>query len=80
MTKAVVLREAEARRSSVRPEITLDSDQCAGASGAARVPDGSFTASGNGGQRLTVIPQIETLVVNLMNIDEPGPRVGTADD
>jgi hypothetical protein len=24
-----------------------------------RVPDGSFTASGNGGQRLTVIPGIE---------------------
>lgn len=42
-----------------------------------RLPDGSFTASGNGGQRLTVIPQIDTLVVNLMNTDEPGPRIGS---
>jgi CubicO group peptidase (beta-lactamase class C family) len=42
-----------------------------------RVPDGSFTASGNGGQRLTVIPQIETVIVNLMNTDEPGPRLGS---
>jgi CubicO group peptidase (beta-lactamase class C family) len=44
-----------------------------------RLPDGSFTASGNGGQRLTVIPQIGTLVVNLMNTDEPGPRIGSND-
>jgi CubicO group peptidase (beta-lactamase class C family) len=42
-----------------------------------RLPDGSFTASGNGGQRLTVIPQIDSLVVNLMNTDEPGPRIGS---
>lgn len=42
-----------------------------------RLPDGSFTASGNGGQRLTVIPQINSLVVNLMNTDEPGPRLGS---
>lgn len=41
------------------------------------IPDGSFTASGHGGQRLTVIPQIETVVVNLMNTDEPGPRIGS---
>ena len=41
------------------------------------IPDGSFTASGNGGQRLTVIPQIDTIVVNLMNTDEPGPRIGS---
>jgi CubicO group peptidase (beta-lactamase class C family) len=41
------------------------------------IPDGSFTASGNGGQRLTVIPQIETVIVNLMNTDEPGPRIGS---
>jgi CubicO group peptidase (beta-lactamase class C family) len=40
-----------------------------------RLPDGSFTASGNGGQRLTVIPQIDTLIVNLMNTDEPGSRI-----
>jgi CubicO group peptidase (beta-lactamase class C family) len=42
-----------------------------------RIPDGTFTASGNGGQRLTVIPQIETIIVNLMNTDEPGPRIGS---
>lgn len=39
------------------------------------IPDGSFTASGTGGQRLTVIPSIETIVVNLMNTDVPGPRI-----
>lgn len=44
-----------------------------------RLPDGSFTASGNGGQRLTVIPSIDTVVVNLMNTDEPGPRIGSAE-
>jgi CubicO group peptidase (beta-lactamase class C family) len=44
-----------------------------------RLPDGSFTASGNGGQRLTAIPQIDTLVVNLMNTDEAGPRIGSGD-
>jgi CubicO group peptidase (beta-lactamase class C family) len=43
------------------------------------IPDGSFTASGNGGQRLTVIPQIRTIVVNLMNTDEPGPRIGSTE-
>jgi CubicO group peptidase (beta-lactamase class C family) len=41
------------------------------------IPDGAFTASGNGGQRLTVIPVIRTVVVNLMNTDEPGPRIGS---
>jgi len=41
------------------------------------IPYGSFTASGNGGQRLTVIPSIETIVVNLMNTDVPGPRIGS---
>lgn len=41
------------------------------------IPDGTFTASGNGGQRLTVFPQIETVIVNLMNTDEPGPRIGS---
>ncbi len=41
------------------------------------IPDGTFTASGNGGQRLTVIPQIETVIVNLMNTDEPGSRIGS---
>jgi CubicO group peptidase (beta-lactamase class C family) len=41
------------------------------------IPDGTFTASGNGGQRLTVIPSIKTVVVNLMNTDEPGPRIGS---
>ena len=41
------------------------------------IPDGSFTASGNGGQRLTVIPGIDTVVVNLMNTDDPGPRLNS---
>ena len=41
--------------------------------------EGSFTASGNGGQRLTVIPGIGTIVVNLMNTDEPGPRIGSTE-
>ncbi len=27
--------------------------------------------------RLTVIPQIETVLVNLMNTDEPGPRIAS---
>jgi CubicO group peptidase (beta-lactamase class C family) len=40
-----------------------------------RIPDGSFTASGLGGQLMTVIPQIQTVIVNMMNTDEPGPRV-----
>jgi CubicO group peptidase (beta-lactamase class C family) len=44
-----------------------------------RLPNGSYTASGNGGQRLTVIPQIDSLVVNLMNTDEPGPRIGSGE-
>lgn len=39
------------------------------------IPDGTFTASGSGGQRLTVIPSIKTVVVNLMNTDVPGPRI-----
>jgi CubicO group peptidase (beta-lactamase class C family) len=39
-----------------------------------RIPDGTFTASGAGGQRLTVIPQIETVIVNLMNTDASLPR------
>jgi hypothetical protein len=42
-----------------------------------RIPDGVFTASGNGGQRLTIVPQFETVIVNLMNTDEPGPRIGS---
>ena len=41
------------------------------------VPDGSFTASGSGGQRLTVIPSLQTVIVNLMNTDQPGPRIGS---
>jgi CubicO group peptidase (beta-lactamase class C family) len=44
-----------------------------------RLPNGSFTASGNGGQRLTVIPQLDTIVVNLMNTDEAGPRLDSAE-
>jgi CubicO group peptidase (beta-lactamase class C family) len=40
-----------------------------------RIPDGSYTASGLGGQLMTVVPQIETVIVNMMNTDEPGPRI-----
>jgi CubicO group peptidase (beta-lactamase class C family) len=44
------------------------------------IPDGSFTASGLGGQRLTVIPSLGTVIVNLMNTDdEKGPRLGEWD-
>ena len=35
-----------------------------------RIPDGTFTAIGAGGQYLTVIPQIETVIVNLVNTDQ----------
>jgi CubicO group peptidase (beta-lactamase class C family) len=40
-----------------------------------RLPDGSITASGLHGQLMTVIPQIETVIVNLMNTDAPGPNI-----
>jgi CubicO group peptidase (beta-lactamase class C family) len=43
------------------------------------IPPGTFTASGAGGQRLIVIPQIETVIVNLMNTDVPGPRLNDWD-
>jgi CubicO group peptidase (beta-lactamase class C family) len=44
------------------------------------LPPGSFTASGAGGQRLTVLPSIETVVVHLMNTDlEDGPRIGSGE-
>jgi CubicO group peptidase (beta-lactamase class C family) len=41
------------------------------------IPEGTFTATGNGGQRLTVIPALQTVVVNLMNTDVPGSRIGS---
>ena len=43
------------------------------------IPAGAFTASGSGGQRLTVLPGIDTVVVNLMNTDVDGPRLGSSD-
>jgi CubicO group peptidase (beta-lactamase class C family) len=43
------------------------------------IPAGTFTASGSGGQRLTVLPGIDTVVVNLMNTDGDGPRLGSSD-
>ena len=43
------------------------------------IPVGSYTASGTGGQRLTVIPELDTVVVNLMNTDVDGPRIGSSD-
>ena len=40
------------------------------------IADGIFTASGAYGQRLTVIPRIETIIVNLVNTDvEGGPNM-----
>ncbi|MEM7417474.1 MAG: serine hydrolase [Gemmatimonadota bacterium] len=42
------------------------------------IPDGSFTASGAGGQRLTVLPSLNTVVVHLMDTEaEGGPRIGS---
>ena len=32
--------------------------------------DGTFTAIGAGGQYLTVIPRLETVIVNLVNTDQ----------
>lgn len=44
------------------------------------LPAGSFTASGAGGQRLTVLPHIQTVVVHLVDTDLPdGPRIGSAE-
>lgn len=44
------------------------------------LPAGSFTASGSGGQRLTVLPNIRSVVVHLMDTDEAGGhRIGTTE-
>jgi CubicO group peptidase (beta-lactamase class C family) len=43
------------------------------------LPPGSYTASGSGGQRLTILPGIDTVVVHLMDTDlDGGPRIGTS--
>jgi len=42
------------------------------------IPIGAYTASGNGGQRLTVLPSLNTVVVNLMNTDIQGPRLSSS--
>jgi CubicO group peptidase (beta-lactamase class C family) len=42
------------------------------------IPIGAYTASGNGGQRLTVFPSLDTVVVNLMNTDVQGPRLSSS--
>jgi CubicO group peptidase (beta-lactamase class C family) len=42
------------------------------------IPIGAYTASGNGGQRLTVCPSLDTVVVNLMNTDVEGPRLSSS--
>jgi CubicO group peptidase (beta-lactamase class C family) len=39
------------------------------------IPAGAFTASGNGGQRMTVLPSLDTVVVNLMDTDLKGGPV-----
>jgi hypothetical protein len=42
------------------------------------VPIAGYTASGTGGQRLTVFPDFRTVVVHMMNTDDrQGPRIGT---
>jgi hypothetical protein len=42
----------------------------------ANIPAGlKLHRSGLGGQLMRVIPQIETVIVNMMNTDEPGPRI-----
>ena len=43
------------------------------------IPVGTYTASETGGQRLTVIPELDTVVVNLMDTDVDGPRLGSTD-
>ena len=43
------------------------------------IPTGTYTASGTGGQRLSVIADLDTVVVNLMNTDVDGPRIGSSD-
>jgi CubicO group peptidase (beta-lactamase class C family) len=43
------------------------------------IPVGTYTASGNGGQRLTVIPAMHTVIANLMDTDAPGPRMSSKD-
>lgn len=43
------------------------------------LPAGSYTASGSGGQRLTVLPSIETIVVHLADTDRQiRPKIGTS--
>jgi len=43
------------------------------------LPPGSFTASGSGGQRMTILPDIDTVVVHLMDTDlDNGPSIGTS--
>lgn len=40
---------------------------------------GAYTASGTGGQRLTVLPSIRTVVVHRADTDDPdGPRIGSS--
>lgn len=42
------------------------------------IKNGAFTASGNGGQRLTVLPHLNTVVVHLMNTYRiNGPTLGS---
>jgi CubicO group peptidase (beta-lactamase class C family) len=47
---------------------------------AAALLSGAFTASGTGGQRLTVLPAIDTVVVHRVDTDDPdAPRIGSSD-
>ncbi len=43
------------------------------------IPRGTITGSGTGGQRVVVLPSIDTVVVHLMDTDlRGGPRVGSS--
>lgn len=43
-----------------------------------QIPIGTFTASGYGGQRLIIIPQIETIIVNFKKVTLLRNRIGTS--
>jgi CubicO group peptidase (beta-lactamase class C family) len=44
-----------------------------------RALEGGYTAAGAGGQRLAVLPRIETVIVHLVDTERPGPRLTMAD-
>ena len=50
-----------------------------GISSGRRVPNGTVTASGHGGQRLVIIPTIDTVLVHLMDTEGEESEVGTGE-